>query len=55
VQRANASRADFKSATKAQAQAIVEAKKLDWDLTQLNQRQAAYASGQGWTGDLLAF
>ena len=52
---ANASRADFKAANKAQAQAIVEAKRLDWDLTQLNQRQAAYASAQAWNGDLLAF
>jgi TPR repeat protein len=52
---ANASRADFKGANKAQAQAIVEAERLDWDLTHLNQRQAAYASGQAWTGDLLAF
>jgi len=52
---ANASRADFRAATKAQAQAIVEAKRLDWDLTQLNQRQAAYASAQAWNGDLLAF
>jgi hypothetical protein len=52
---ANASRADFKAATKAQAQAILEAKRLDWDLTHLNLRQAAYASAQAWTGDLLAF
>jgi hypothetical protein len=52
---ANASRADFKAATKAQAQAIVEAKRLGWDLALLNQRQAAYASAQAWTGDLLAF
>jgi hypothetical protein len=52
---ANASGADFKAANKAQAQAIVEAKQLDWDLALLDQRQAAYASGQAWTGDLLAF
>jgi uncharacterized protein len=52
---ANASRADFKAATKAQAHAILEAKRLDWDLTHLNLRQAAYASAQAWTGDLLAF
>jgi TPR repeat protein len=52
---ANASRTDFKAANKAQAQAIIEARKLDWDLTQLNQRQAAYASAQAWNGDLLAF
>jgi hypothetical protein len=52
---ANASRADFKAATKAQAQAIVEAKRFGWDLALLDQRQTAYASGQAWTGDLLAF
>jgi TPR repeat protein len=52
---ASASRADFKAATKAQAQAIVEAKRLGWDMALLDQRQAAYASGQAWTGDLLAF
>jgi hypothetical protein len=52
---ANASRADFKAASKAQAQAIVEAKRLGWDLAQLDQRQAVYASAQAWTGDLLAF
>jgi TonB family protein len=52
---ANASRADFKAAAKAQAQAVVEATRLGWDLALLNQRQAAYTSGESWTGDLLAF
>jgi TonB family protein len=52
---ARASRADFKAATKEQTQAIAEAKRLGWDLSQLNQRQAAYASAQPWTGDLLTF
>jgi hypothetical protein len=52
---ANAARADFKAASKAQAQAIVEAKRLGWDMAQLVHRQAAYASAQAWTGDLLAF
>lgn len=52
---ANASRGDFRAATKAQAQALDEAKQLDWDLTALNQRQFLYASGQAWNGDLLAF
>jgi uncharacterized protein len=52
---ANASRGDFRAATKAQAQAINEAKRLDWDLTALNQRQSVYVSGQAWSGDLLAF
>jgi hypothetical protein len=52
---ANASRTDFKVATKAQVQAIVEAKRLGWDLALLDQRQAAYTTAQAWTGDLLAF
>jgi hypothetical protein len=51
----NASRADFKAAVKAQAQAIAEAKSLDWDLAKLDQRQLMYASGQAWSGDLLDF
>ena len=52
---ANASRADFKAAVKAQAQAIAEAKQLDWDLAKLDQRQSMYASGRAWSGDLLDF
>jgi uncharacterized protein len=52
---ANASRGDFRAATKAQTQALDEAKRLDWDLTALNQRQSLYTARQAWSGDLLAF
>lgn len=52
---ANASSGNFRAATKAQAEALNEAKRLDWDLTALNQRQSLYMSGQAWSGDLLAF
>jgi TonB family protein len=52
---ANASRGDFKSAVKAQAEAISGATRLEWDLAALNARQSAYRSNQAWTGDLLVY
>jgi len=52
---ANASRGDFKAATKDQSKAVSEATRLGWDLAQLQQRQSLYESGQPWSGNLLSF
>jgi uncharacterized protein len=52
---ANASRADFKAAIKAQSKAVAEATGLGWDLAQMQQRRSLYESGRPWTGNLLAF
>ena len=52
---ANASRGDYKSAVKAQSQAIAEATRLGWDLEKLEQRQSLYTSQQAWSGNLLEF
>jgi uncharacterized protein len=52
---ANASRGDYKAATRAESQAIAQAKQLGWDLAKLEQRQSAYAAGQAWSGNLLDF
>jgi TonB family protein len=52
---ANASRGEYKAAIKAQSRAITEATRLGWNLAQLEQRQSLFASGQAWSGNLLAF
>jgi TonB family protein len=52
---ANAARGDFKAAVKAQSKAVSEATHLNWDLSQLHQRQSLYESARPWTGNLLAF
>jgi hypothetical protein len=52
---ANASNGDYRAATKAQSQAIVQAKFLGWDLTKLAEREARYESHQAWSGNLLEF
>jgi TonB family protein len=52
---AYASSGKFGAAIRAQAQALVEATDLGWDLSLLQTRQAAYSAGKIWTGDLLAF
>ena len=52
---ANASRGDYKAATRAQSQAITQAKQLGWDLSKLAQREALYESGHAWSGNLLEF
>jgi hypothetical protein len=52
---ANASRGDYKAATRAQIQAIGQAKQLGWDVTQLAQRESVYESGQAWSGNLMEF
>jgi uncharacterized protein len=52
---ANASRGDFKAATKDQSKAVNEATRLGWDSAQLQQRQSLYESGKSWSGNLLAF
>lgn len=52
---ANASRGDYKAATRTQMQAIAQAKQLGWDLTQLARRESVYESGQAWSGNLLEF
>jgi hypothetical protein len=52
---ANASRGDYKTAVKAESQAITEATSLGWDLAQLQKRQSLYTSQQAWSGYLLEF
>jgi uncharacterized protein len=52
---ANASLGDYKAATRAQSEAVAQAKQLGWDLTQLAQRESVYESGQAWSGNLLQF
>jgi hypothetical protein len=52
---AAAAKSDFKTAVKAQAEALSRAKKLEWDVTALIARQSDYSSNRAWTGDLLAF
>lgn len=52
---AAAAQADFKTAVKAQNEALSRAKKLEWDLAAMTARQTEYSSNRAWTGDLLAF
>jgi tetratricopeptide (TPR) repeat protein len=52
---ANASSGDFRSALKAENQALVEATELGWNVSHLLLRQSLYASQQTWTGNLLEF
>jgi TonB family protein len=52
---ANAVRGDYKSAEKAQSEALAEAKELGWDLAKLQGRQSSYSARQAWTGNLLEF
>ena len=52
---AYASAGDYRAAIKAQSQALAEATRLGWDLQQVKQREALFASHQPWHGDLLAF
>jgi len=52
---ANAAGGDFEAAARMQSKALDVAKKLDWDLAKLQQRQSLYSSKQAWTGDLLSF
>ena len=52
---AQASAGDLKSATHSEREAMKMAQKLKWDVTPLNERLAAYTSGQSWRGSLLDF
>jgi|SRR5271154_125899 len=52
---ANASSGDFRSALKAENQALIEATDLGWNVSHLVLRQSLYASQQPWTGNLLEF
>jgi TonB family protein len=52
---AAAAHSEFKTAVKAQAEAVSRAKALEWDVTAMTARQQDYASNQTWTGNLLAF
>jgi TonB family protein len=52
---AAAAQSDFKTAVKAQSEAVSRAKALDWDVTAMTARQADYASNRAWTGNLMAF
>jgi hypothetical protein len=52
---ANASRGDYRAAAKAESKAISQATGLGWDLAQLEERQALYASQKIWSGNLLDF
>jgi len=52
---AQANLGDFKAAANTEREAIRKAGRLKWDLAPLNERLAAYTSGQPWTGTLLTF
>jgi hypothetical protein len=46
---------DFEAALGDQKTALEKARKLGWDLKDLEARLADYTAGKTWTGDLFAF
>ena len=45
-----AAQADFKAAQRLQKRAIKAAKRLEWDLRDVNHRQESYRRGEKWSG-----